>query len=43
MADKGFIVEKLVQEKGASLNIPAFLHERGLLEIKFLKVKKLPH
>ena len=29
MADKGFIVEKLLQEKGASLNIPAFLHETG--------------
>ena len=29
MVDKGFIVAKLLQEKGASLNIPAFLHERG--------------
>ena len=29
MADKGFIVAKLLQERGALLNIPAFLLKRG--------------
>jgi len=33
MADKGFLVGKLLQQKGAALNIPAFLQERGQFNI----------